>query len=283
MALAAGRDGIGYVTHQTVELHWATDVHLDLALTDQTEGFKQDFAIRPNRALLIAGDISEARDLGTWLRWIETSASMPVYFVLGNHDFYGSSVAAVQESIRGLVSATTRLHWLDEAGVVPLSSTTAVIGAGGWADGRYGDYANSGVRLNDHRRITDYLGLDHWGRARLMESLADAAVASLRIRLTQALESFPSVVVVTHYPPFATVCFHEGHPTNAAFLPFFSCQALGDMLLDRAGAYPGRSITVLCGHTHAATEAWILPNLRVIVGGATYGAPELQSPITIGP
>jgi hypothetical protein len=35
-------------------------------------------------------------------------------------------------------------------------------------------------------------------------------------------------------------------------------------------------MTVLCGHTHSSGEAQILPNLRVLTGGAVYGKPALQ-------
>jgi hypothetical protein len=33
---------------------------------------------------------------------------------------------------------------------------------------------------------------------------------------------------------------------------------------------------VLCGHTHGSGEARILPNLRVLAGGAVYGKPGVQ-------
>jgi hypothetical protein len=35
-------------------------------------------------------------------------------------------------------------------------------------------------------------------------------------------------------------------------------------------------MSVLCGHTHGAGEARILPNLDVKTGGAEYGGPSLQ-------
>jgi Icc protein len=34
---------------------------------------------------------------------------------------------------------------------------------------------------------------------------------------------------------------------------------------------------VLCGHTHGEGDINILPNLRVVTGGARYGAPIFQS------
>ncbi|HTN89531.1 MAG TPA: hypothetical protein VL242_37900 [Sorangium sp.] len=39
---------------------------------------------------------------------------------------------------------------------------------------------------------------------------------------------------------------------------------------------PERRIEVLCGHTHGAGVAEILPNLLVRTGGAEYGEPAVQ-------
>jgi hypothetical protein len=41
-------------------------------------------------------------------------------------------------------------------------------------------------------------------------------------------------------------------------------------------AHPDRELLVLCGHTHGAGLAEVLPNLRVRTGGAAYGAPVVQ-------
>jgi len=35
-------------------------------------------------------------------------------------------------------------------------------------------------------------------------------------------------------------------------------------------------MTMLCGHTHGDGEAQVLPNLRVLTGGAIYGKPVIQ-------
>jgi hypothetical protein len=41
-------------------------------------------------------------------------------------------------------------------------------------------------------------------------------------------------------------------------------------------------LTVLCGHTRGGGEAEILPNLRVLTGGARYGNPAVQRVIGVG-
>jgi hypothetical protein len=84
------------------------------------------------------------------------------------------------------------------------------------------------------------------------------------------------VLVPTHVPPFRESCWHEGRVSNDAWLPFFTCKAVGDVLSEAMRRCPDREMTVLCGHTHGAGEAEILPNLWVSTGRAVYGSPKVQ-------
>jgi hypothetical protein len=87
--------------------------------------------------------------------------------------------------------------------------------------------------------------------------------------------------VATHVPPFKEACWHEGRISNDDWLPRFTCKAVGDLLREAALQRPDRRIDVLCGHTHGAGVAEILPNLIVRTGGAEYGRPELQDVLEI--
>ena len=68
----------------------------------------------------------------------------------------------------------------------------------------------------------------------------------------------------------------KGRVSDDNWLPHFTCKAAGDALIEAISQRPDREMTVLCGHTHGAGEAQILPNLRVLIGGAVYGAPAIQ-------
>jgi hypothetical protein len=46
-------------------------------------------------------------------------------------------------------------------------------------------------------------------------------------------------------------------------------------------AHPSKQMTVLCGHTHSAGVAQILPNLEVKAGAAIYGKPSVQEMLFI--
>ena len=50
---------------------------------------------------------------------------------------------------------------------------------------------------------------------------------------------------------------------------------MGDLILKTMEARPDHQLVVLCGHTHGSGEAWPLPNVQILTGGAIYGAPAI--------
>jgi hypothetical protein len=174
------------------------------------------------------------------------------------------------------MQSTPRLTWLTRAGVVELAPDTGLVGHDSWADGRYGDYHRSPVILNDYLLIDELSRINAEERFLRLNALGDEAASYFRVVLPEAFERYPHVFLVTHVPPFKESCWHEGRPSSDAHLPHFSCKAVGDALLEIMQAYPDRELTVLCGHTHSGGQVQIMDNLRVITGGAIYGAPVVQ-------
>jgi 3',5'-cyclic-AMP phosphodiesterase len=258
---------------------WLTDIHLNFLKKTVLDAFLSMLADTEADAFVITGDIGEADDVLLHLNAIDDAVLRPVYFVLGNHDFYRGSIAEVREKVRALCDACPNLHWLPDSGVVPLSADVCLIGHDGWGDGRLGDFFGSDVLLNDFGLIGEFGGFDEATEDRLakLHLLGDEAAAYLRSVLPQALASFQHIIVATHVPPYRESCWHEGKISNDAWLPFFTCKAVGDVLAEAMAAATDRKMTVLCGHTHGRGEADILPNLRVLTGGARYGMPEVQT------
>ncbi len=274
-----------------VRVAWATDIHLDFLADPQVLAFAATLATDHPDIVVLSGDLSHAELLEHHLRLLAQEIACPIYFVLGNHDYYGSSIAAVRQAVAELGARKTRLRWLPAHGVVALSEETAMVGVDGWADARLGDPQHTPVVLNDFIHIEDLVAtLDPLVRAtpgllrttdRLslhakLRALGDDEAARCRRSLQSALASHQHVLVVTHVPPFAAACWHEGQLSDAKWLPYFSCAAVGEVLRDLAITHPHRTLTVLCGHTHGAGEAQIEPNLRVLTGGAVYRRPQLQ-------
>ncbi len=255
---------------------WLTDIHLNFLKPVQLEKFYQQIKETHPDCILISGDISEAPRLKYDLQALESRLPYPIYFVLGNHDYYSASIADVESLVRNLTDKLSHLHWLTTEGIVELSPNIGLIGHDGWADGRYGDYAASQVMLNDYLAIRDFVGLTKMQRLGLLNKLGDAAACYVNEWLPKALALYDHVFFMTHVPPFRESCIHEGQNYTDDWLPHFASKAVGDALINVIREYPNKKLTVLCGHTHGKIEINMLDNLLVMTGGAEYGRPEVQ-------
>lgn len=255
---------------------WVTDIHLNFLDSRQVQVFCATLRAENPDIVLIGGDIAEADTVEWYLKTMADQLQRPIYFVLGNHDFYQGSIPMVRAAMAGLCRADGRLTYLSQAGCVTLTQTTGLVGHDGWGDGRWGDYAGSTVRLNDHRLIRELSGLDRDELLTRLKRLGDEAADYLKAVLPQALDGYERVILLTHVPPFVEACWYQGKTSDDNWAPFFTCKAVGDLLLDEMSKRPDRQLTVLCGHSHGAGRAHLLPNLDVLTGRAEYGAPEVQ-------
>ncbi len=263
-------------------LAWATDVHLNFLAANGIDAFAEALLHEEPDAILLTGDIAEAPTIEPLLSLLAAEVKRPIYFVLGNHDYYRSSIPRVREVVTALSERSPYLAWLPAAGVVPLSREIALVGVDGWADGRLGDFLRSPVMLNDYVLIAELSGLPRGPRLDKLCALGDAEAERLADLLREALPKYRRVIVGTHVPPFKEACWHDGAISNDDWLPHFTCRATGEVLRKAALAHPDRKIRVLCGHTHGAGTAEILPNLKVVTGGAEYGEPRVQGVIDLG-
>jgi Icc-related predicted phosphoesterase len=260
---------------------WVTDIHLEFLRTDQVEAFVNSLCRARPDALLIGGDIGTSRNLVSYLDWIDQKLACPVYFVLGNHDYYHGSISGTRAEVAGWCRGSRRTKWLPEAGVVELSPNTCLIGHGGWGDGRCGDFLRSTVWLNDYALIREFLGFSRKALLPKLNALGDEAAAFLREVLPGVLEGYHEIIFLTHAPPFREACWHEGRLSDSEGTPHFVCAAAGEVLREIMARHPDRSMTVLCGHTHSGGFARILDNLVVKTGAAAYGAPKIQEFLSI--
>lgn len=266
-----------------MRLAWATDIHLNFVPVAERCRF-YDSVRQQADALVVTGDIGESLSIALYLKEMDALIERPVYFVLGNHDFYHGSVADTRFHVAQLVRESQYLVYLSQAGVAELTATTALVGHDGWADARLGDYDRSEVVrvVNDYRLIDE---LRCWESSatpdkaairKVLNSLGDEAARRLAADLPLAAAKYRQVIVATHVPPFREAAWYEGRPSDDDYLPHFSCKAMGDSLLGAARSYPKCKLLVLCGHTHGGGELSLLDNLQVLTGPADYGKPEIQ-------
>jgi len=259
-----------------VRLGWLTDIHLNFVPPLKRSEFYARLRREKLDGLLLGGDLGEADSVTNFLAEIADGLRIPIYFVLGNHDFYHGTLAAVRERVAREAAASPWLHWLSASGPIPLTADTALVGHDSWADGRLGDFFRSEVTLNDYLLIEELSGLEKQERYRKLNTLGDEAAEFIENRARETLTRYRNVIVLTHVPPFRESCWHEGQISNDDYLPHFACRAVGDRLAAIMRAHPDHTMVVLCGHTHSPGFARILDNLEVRTGGATYGEPTLQ-------
>ena len=260
---------------------WLTDIHLDFLNESARAAFFETLVAHRPDGVFLTGDISVAPSLLAHLRAMADAIQTPIYFVLGNHDFYHGSITTVRAAVRECGRSHALLRYLPEAGVVPLTQSTALVGHDGWGDSRYGDYARSSVRLNDHVLIEELTGLTYPKLQERLKHLGNEAAGYLQEVLPKALDHYRRVIVLTHVPPFKEACWYRGRVGNDEWLPFFACKAVGDVLRDLMEKRPEHQLNVYCGHTHHPGKAQILPNLCVFTGEADYGAPQINTVIDI--
>jgi 3',5'-cyclic AMP phosphodiesterase CpdA len=262
-----------------MRLAWATDLHLDSVDLADVEAFCDSIKADNVAALVLSGDIAEARNVVEWLELLHSRLRLPIHFVLGNHDFYGSDIATV----RGLVSSLDNPHisYLPSTGPVQLTPEVALVGHDGWGDCRIGDLKNFEL-LRDCFEIRDLsetmdLGTLRAGnlkRGRLrrkLQALGQDSAEALAPHVHQAARNSESVLVVTHVPPFREACWHDGSISAPTWLPGFTCKAVGDMLIRVSEEAATKHFTTLCGHTHGFGHVRMRRNLDVHTGFGDYG------------
>lgn len=264
---------------------WITDVHLDLFGEDNDKLIKFGESIVKDNptGIFITGDISVTRKVVFHLSAIERIARRPIYFVLGNHDYYGGRIEEVRKQMREVTNLSPFLRYMPTMPYYSLSSTSAVVGHDGWYDANCGDWKNSNMNLSDWSAIYDFT-LVNGSKSTIVEKakkLAHEGATHVHNGIKQAVRYHKTIVVLTHFPPFPQSHVHEGKPGEPGAMPWFVDKMMGDMLMDASRAFPNHKFIVLAGHTHGRYDGQITGNLEVHVGGAEYYKPILQGLIDV--
>jgi hypothetical protein len=266
-----------------VRATWLTDIHLNFLRPLALRAFYERVREQQPQVLLVTGDIGEADSVARFVG--ELGEIAPIYFVLGNHDYYRSSIAAVRGQMErfagsgaaGSVASATAT-WLPAHAPMRLTPKTVMLGIDGWGDARCGDLAST-VQLSDWHRIDELRKCKTIEeRCGVLQRLGSNEARALRDRLAD-VPATAQLLVLTHVPPFPEACVYAGEQSSPAWLPWFTCIATGEVLREYAAAHPDTHVLVLCGHSHGAGVFAPLPNLEVRTGGWPAGAEEYGNPL----
>lgn len=258
---------------------WLSDIHLDHASELAIDRLLQQLREAAADYVLVGGDIGEARNFADFLSMLAEAVTGRICFVLGNHDYYRSSIQHVRETAEKL-EHRVGVTWLSATDPIQLSSDAALVGHGGWGDARIGDVFKSDVYLNDYLLIDELRAVATPGYMTdelvlKLNSLGDESAAFLARQIVAAFELADHVVVLTHVPPYREACWYQGRISDDNWAPHFTCKAVGNALTEAMRQRPDKRMTVLCGHCHGGGVAQILPNLEVRTAEAEYGRPNI--------
>jgi predicted phosphohydrolase len=262
-------------------LVWSTDCHINFIKEYKLKQFCHEILDHNPTSVVLTGDLSEAPTLETHLRLLEKyiGSNIPIYFVCGNHDYYNGSIGAVRNMLKMNFNTNSAVQWLPNIDYVSLSDDVALVGHDGWYDGRYSDYFESELDMNDYHCIKELKG-NIWCRTDQYEvigKLASEAAYHISNAIDKAFQKHSIVYVATHVAPFKENSrAPNGALSDKHWMPHFSSKIMGDTILNTMNKYSKEySLIILSGHNHTFWESYPTTNIRCITGEAQYGNPKV--------
>lgn len=287
-----------------MKLGFATDTHLDHVkdIKEQQKHFRVGRNLAKQwefDALVVTGDITVSGKLEQHFKPFIEGVGKPVYFVLGNHDFWYTHEPSLWKA------AQEYDGFLDKGLIVELTPQVALVGLTGWYDMRAGDFLTSNVIMPEMQAMPRFQGTGpdikmvrdpfmgksrrstgDWPWERRVElykrccEFADTQTRDFLPVLEKAAGAYSKVVIGTHFPPFEDACWSpkgkltKDDPDNVDWVPYSVNTRLGHHILALAEDFPRVDFLVLSGHTHHPGDAQIAPNVRAVTGKASYGMPN---------
>jgi len=277
-----------------MRLAWMTDIHLDMAGDIFNKILSMSMSSHEADAILITGDISVSNTLTQHLSALEIGFNKPIYFVLGNHDYYGSNISTVRRNVVNYCNSSSFLRYMTSVPYVKLEEGTYLIGHDGWYDAQNGNPYSDSLLMNDWIQIADYnaaLRSSFGGKTlnknviiNISQKLAQLAANHVANSIKSIVKESEHIIIMTHVPPFKeTFNASEKYKgmSSLEIMPWYTSKIMGDTLFAAAKTYPHVKFTVLSGHVHSYYDDDLLNNLNVKVGKAIYGNPQLASLISI--
>jgi predicted MPP superfamily phosphohydrolase len=256
---------------------WLTDIHLNFLSDKKCVEFLSTIGQQKSDGVFITGDIANGKCLVQYLTLCSKYIQCPIYFTLGNHDFYKSTFKEVEELIKNLKQ--NNLYHLNTYEPISLSSNTALIGHDGWVDsGKYEPkiplvFAGDWYFINDFRQAKS-----NEARRLITKERAHNAATIIAKNLKLALSDHSIVYLLTHWPPW--LMKYPGI-VNKFWRPYYCSKIIADNICNVMSNFPDKKLIVLAGHTHIAVNAKITNNIELRVGASKLKKPFINDIITI--
>lgn len=259
------------------KIGWLTDPHFDKCDIDYFYQISKKFKAENLDGLIITGDISEGGTTMLYLSFLEKLISKPIWFVLGNHDWYNVSRDVGFELIKKY--SNHNLIFLDDIPFIKLNKTTCLIGGENWWDAFFKQSFGllDGMYMSeDYEKISFISPEKHESNPFSKIKLLAAIKSDVLIeKLINAFKIFDTVYLAVHVPPFKEGCLFSAIEMPENWLNHFCDHELGIKLKLLMKSYPEKELKILSGHTHSKSTKKIKQNIKQYVGASTLKKPKI--------
>jgi UDP-2,3-diacylglucosamine pyrophosphatase LpxH len=247
---------------------WMTDLHLFPWNRYKLLNIILDKKVK---SVFLTGDISNSsQTLIADLEFLGKRIGRPLYFTTGNHDLHFSSIVETKNNIRKVCQKYKNLIWIDEAGIIPINDEVCCLGEMGWYDARVGNpeylkYTFDWFLIKEFKELPNM-------RVRIekFRSLAEESAKSLSLKLEEAVETYKTVYLLSHFPAWKE-CHRANEWISEKFYePYNTNLILGQELEKVMIKHKKRHLICLMGHTHLATTIQVSRSIECRVGAGSY-------------
>lgn len=241
---------------------WATDIHLNYFSDEYISNFGKSLGTEYKaEGLIISGDISLGTKLERNLKTLSDAIQIPIYYVLGNHDYWYSSFEEI-DSLLDSLSLDSGLIDLNKNSI-QINEDTILTGFTGWYDCKFGKI-DPEVKMSDWIKIADYKDKDY---IKVSQDRSEKYLSFEDKALSFKDKNIKNQIIVTHFPPFEKLIKEKKEAK-----PFYGSSNAGQTLINVSKHYD--KVICLSGHTHNRAS-YHRKNLSCYVGEACRGKPSL--------
>lgn len=250
---------------------WYTDAHFDSV--DILNKIKFLFRLRSEKpsGIFLTGDIANGPFTKFYLKILAKTVDCPIYFVLGNHDYWFSSFEETHNSIKRLCKEYPNLIWLNNSDIIPLKPKVALIGTDGWYDGNVGnpDY----LKYTIDWLLIKELRNQPSANARLAKFKKIAYESSIDIehKIQKAIDlGYKTIYILTHYPPWKEATRDSGTFLEEFWLPYNVNYILGKTIENIMHNKKKIYVKILAGHIHVDKWIHVKRNIECKINESKY-------------
>ena len=235
-----------------MKLHVLSDLHLGFQGMDQPDTDAD--------VVILAGDIARPREAAAWAQGFDK----PVLYVLGNHEFYGSSIQETARELRRLCHGT-HVHLLDDQAIV--IQGVRFLGSTLWTDFKLlGNGAAQIQAMAEGQRLMRDFSRIRLGAPPTDRILTPQDTTGFFTRHRHWLEEELSKA---HAGPTVVITHHA--PSPMSIHPRFADSPLNPCFISRAEhLLDGRRVKQwIHGHTHDSFD-YMLNGTRVVCNPRGY-------------